>query len=563
MATPKVVVQIDGDNDGALQAIVETDRRIKEAVRTVETMGKNMSASSAMAQRAFRAEADEVRALLGSLKATEAQHKQLDKAIQSTNARIAAARRETALTAERSVAASRQVGGAVRQMAFGLEGLARSGNLAGEGLKSIIAQGSELAFSFGAAGPIVAATAVVGVAIFNVFKRTRDEIAETAKKAREEIANLQNAGNITGIIDRARAIDIGQPSAGISDRVSGAFKGSLRDLRAELAELDAIAKKNPFFGLDEKATERARHLRSEIAKLEKELESLRQAAINIANATPERGLLPIVTTADAPSVGSKREDERRKEILAELTKTMAKATPTPDFLPSVIGGNANLKTGAIADVTAKDPFAQWSISAVDASERLSLVSMALGGINSALGDMGAEAESQFGRLTSLSDVAHATIWNTAQQGLASLIRGHESTGKILKKAAAEPIVAKLKMEAVEHGKKAAGALADLNVPKAAAHGAAAAGYLIGAAKVAQLGGIGGGGGDAGSGGSAPSARGGAAAGLGSSLGASQGEQLVKMEILVVQQAADGRTISRHTQHVQRLKDLDQPLRVTL
>ena len=547
MPDPAVVLRI-GSNDAEAQA------RIRDTIKALDAMGKSVNEQSAMATRAFRTEAQEAQRLLNTVKATTAQHQELARVVQRTEQRIAQAATSTI----------RSYGGASRSIAMGIDQIARSGSLAGDGMKQLIAQGSEVAFMFGAAGPIVGAIGIAGLAVFNFFQRSRREIEETRKKAQAELAALQNAGDVTGLTDRARTIEFGLPAAGPSAHAPEAFKGSLRDLRGELAQLnlDIVSQQGEKSAKElAKMTARAGELRREIKKLEQDIADLMTTTLNIADAPAVRGLPAIVTTATSPVAAARDAERRRREMLGEL----GKAEPG-----AMRGGAAVLKGGPAIGVTEEDPFARMTVSAVDASQRLVLVGAALGGINSALADMGAEAEAQFGKLTTVGDVAQAALENAANAGIQSLIRGHESTAKVLKRAAAEPIVAKLKMKGIEYAKESAGAFAELNIPMGIALAAASAGAFVGAAKVAQIGGGGGGGGGdggdggGGGGGSSVNQRGGV--GLGAQLGAgggASGSQMVKVEIVVVQKAPDGREVARIRQNIQRLEDLAQPIRVVL
>ena len=195
-----------------------------------------------------------------------------------------------------------------------------TGSVGTREMKQLARAGSEMAIMLG--GPLTAAVGLVALTFITTFGRARKEMEDTRKKAVSEIAALQDAGDLATIEARARALEIGKPSAGQSERVVGAFKGSLRDLRAELQTLEAQARTNPFFGLDPVATKRLRELRSEVPRVTAEIESLRQAALNIAEPSSTRGLQAIEVTADAASVSLERAARAAKE-LAEMNRAMA------------------------------------------------------------------------------------------------------------------------------------------------------------------------------------------------------------------------------------------------
>lgn len=87
---------------------------------------------------------------------------------------------------------SRQVGGAMRQIAGGVEQIARQGKVTGEAMKNIISQGAEMAFMFGTAGPIVGAIAIVGVAIYEHITGRMKEAREEINKTRREMEDLSS-----------------------------------------------------------------------------------------------------------------------------------------------------------------------------------------------------------------------------------------------------------------------------------------------------------------------------------------------------------------------------------
>lgn len=112
---------------------------------------------------------------------------------------IEGVRRGMALVGSSADATAQKFGMASRQMAMGLETVARTGKVAGEGLRQVVAQGAEMAFMFGAGGPIVGALGILGLAFFNVFKRARDEMEQTRIKAIEELERMTRAGDVVGL----------------------------------------------------------------------------------------------------------------------------------------------------------------------------------------------------------------------------------------------------------------------------------------------------------------------------------------------------------------------------
>jgi hypothetical protein len=88
----------------------------------------------------------------------------------------------------------RQTGLAMRQLAGGIENIARSGQAGGAALKLIIAQGAEMAFMFGATGPIVGALAVTGLAIYEHITGKMKEAADQVKAFHREVEGLTDLG---------------------------------------------------------------------------------------------------------------------------------------------------------------------------------------------------------------------------------------------------------------------------------------------------------------------------------------------------------------------------------
>lgn len=97
-----------------------------------------------------------------------------------------------------------QWGNASRQIAFGLENIARQGKVTGESLKQIISQGSNMAFAFGPQGAIVAGIVTVGVAIYEHITGKMKEAREEIRSFNEDIANLLRTNNLTGAGDLAQ-----------------------------------------------------------------------------------------------------------------------------------------------------------------------------------------------------------------------------------------------------------------------------------------------------------------------------------------------------------------------
>ena len=175
--------------------ISEPQKAIAEINALVKKMADNVNTSSAIGVKAFRSEAAAAEEMLKKLGASDKQLGDLTKTTQKV---------EQAASAHLS-----RIGGAARTMASGFEAMARTGNVAGEATKQIIAQGSELAFTFGAAGPIVGAIGITGLAIFSMYERWRTESEETKKKA------------LTDILAIASSMDLVKSAQGLQKLTSG------------------------------------------------------------------------------------------------------------------------------------------------------------------------------------------------------------------------------------------------------------------------------------------------------------------------------------------------------
>jgi hypothetical protein len=215
--------------------------------------------------------------------------------------------------------------GAGLQVAMATEQMARMGTVGGEGLRQIVVQGGQMAFMFGAGGPLVAAIGVAALAIVNVFQRAREE----ARKAREafvaEINAMADAGDALGMTRRLQQIELGRPSAGRGQ--GGGYAGGLLDLRAQVQALQrqevALAAEIERRDLRERATNRGepvippeilrlRRIKGELEQLLPrltELEQQRSRLLDVLN-NPPTALrtptgLPEVTVGGAPAGGGR------------------------------------------------------------------------------------------------------------------------------------------------------------------------------------------------------------------------------------------------------------------
>lgn len=244
---------------------------------------------------------------------------------------IAEVQRGMRLVGKEGEASAGKVGTSMRAIAGGVEAIARQGKVGGEALKGILAQGADMAFQFGAAGPVVGAIAIVGLAIYEHITGRMKEAAEQATKTRQEIANLASAGDMGGLKAKAREVlyggafdSEGRPST--PSLVPGAFRGSLLDLRSRMKFLNgnlgnpAVVQKEFFDAI--------KKLRPELDAAEARLRAIWTAIDVMKSQPPEMAMAPMKSIADAPP------DPKLIKELAEMRKRWK-----ADFLASFAGPN--------------------------------------------------------------------------------------------------------------------------------------------------------------------------------------------------------------------------------
>lgn len=133
----------------------------------------------------------------------------------------------------------RKFGLAARQFSFAGEQMARTGQIAGGGLRMMIASGAEMAFMFGTTGPVIGALAITAVSIGTYFANARKEIEETVLKAREAAKSLSKMG-VSDAGEEARRLFSGDPLSTAKDPTTRrAEEIGVGGLRAQKASLEA------------------------------------------------------------------------------------------------------------------------------------------------------------------------------------------------------------------------------------------------------------------------------------------------------------------------------------
>lgn len=188
---------------------------------------------------------------------------------------------------QRTAIATRQIAGNVAQ-------ITAMGVASAESLKGIVSQGANIAFMFGTGGAIAGAIGVTGLAIFNLFSRTREQIEETARTAAIELKKLSRGGDIGAVAGRhgratllfsgeADAIR-GEHDRDETERAFEARRKGIQGVRAEIERLEAVIartapKEGEIFGGEraiqfKDATDALKEWRAELVKLTAEYNQL-------------------------------------------------------------------------------------------------------------------------------------------------------------------------------------------------------------------------------------------------------------------------------------------------
>lgn len=495
----------------------EAQVSIQRLIKTVEDMGKVVNATSAAGQKAFKAEADEVAHLVRELGASEKQLTRL------TSARTAFASRVktesmAAAGAARDMATAH--GAAAKDVVKGLASIAAEAKVTTGGLKDILSGVGSLAFAFGPTGAFVAAIAIGASSIVGLFTSAREEIEKTQQVFTDKIGEMRKSANADGLRNEAKRIF-----------------DELQPLQARLAQ----AQDRNFGGLTVGEGLRARRtLPSQIAALESQLAAARDAALNTAAPDISRSALGKVTvTANAP--GFRAKDLRKESRVDGVPDALGLLAPLVEVREQL----SAIPTGE------NSPLA---LIAADATKPVSVFQA-----------LRVEIAATGSDLKMMGETAKFALTQGVGAGLDALITGRGNVIKALKRTAAEPIVAELKMNAIKGIGDAAKYAASFNFPAAAIALASATKNTLGAVAVARLGGLAGGGGNDGvSAGGAGGASPGRGASLpGDGLSAARSDRPIRIEMTVVSKTPDGRELSRQRQIVQRLDDRNQPIRVAL
>ncbi len=587
MSEPQVTVRILGDN-------ADAKAKVAEAISALEGMTRALNVHNQKAVSAWKSEASAVREMAQAVGASPQQFEKLDAVVNRTENRI-----------DRL---DHRAHRATENIALGFSSLGDSTKGFEGGIDHILRGADSLAFAFGAGGVVVMAVALSALAIRKLIEDSKREMEEMTKAAEDNVARVKALGrsDVAGIslsqaesnvarlraeiarkqADTVSSTELDAMGGGTGRTVTTARDpGGIIDLQKKLElfqhiadEMGVIARETTKRNRDEEVggdlTARRAAAMAEVVQLESRRNvfgemTLRSDRIALAVAQGRLEALREQSrhsnlnheTLQKALNTEQRQLEKQLETIRE-TRHLEQQRILEKFKPNLQPENAAPdKTITFVRIKAVQDDMSSAITPMVTS--IDTVTFAIHGMNEALFLVGENAKKQFGSLESISDAAHAAIANSTQKGLQALISGHENVGKVLKRAAAEPIVAALQMRGIEQAQKAIGALADFNFPQAALHAAAAAGFFTGANKVASLGGIGGGGGGGSGGGGSGSGGNTGNVSPGTAVGAAAQSQPLKIEIVVLQKDADGRQIAQIRQKVQRLIDKSQPIRMTL
>lgn len=167
------------------------------------------------------------------------------------------------------------------------------------GARSALRAVSTFAFAFGAGGIVVSALSAGALAIADYFGKARKEMEETAKKFREQLADMTRSGDMIGKQKIARDIALGDPAQGASRFRQGSFTGGLNDLQGERDSLQSALSGGLPFREARQAAKRLVELAQIIAQKEKLMAAAMQSALGQPSLPTDLG--PLSTTVSARS----------------------------------------------------------------------------------------------------------------------------------------------------------------------------------------------------------------------------------------------------------------------
>lgn len=218
-----------------------------------------------------------------------------------------------------------------RTMAMGLEQVARTGNLAGEGVKGIITSGAEMALMFGAGGAIAGAIGITALGIVNMFRRTRDEMRKTTEAWIAERARMVNAGDVSSQMEQLRTLELGTPAKFGADGLramearAANIRQNIETMRAETGRVSARTGTKIESEELRALVKDLRTLETEIGKAKQKIKDLRSDILNPANAPlpPIAGLPSVNITAPGNARNARAADSAIDNAIAAANRRTA------------------------------------------------------------------------------------------------------------------------------------------------------------------------------------------------------------------------------------------------
>lgn len=299
-----------GDREAmnALNDLDKTGRRIVEGVagatgRALGDVAVAYERGSKTIRNQLRGIADEHEKNIKALQAEE----------QAATRGATAQQRAMAAQQNAAEALARRQGNATLAATRGIEQIARSASVTGSALDTVLSQASQLAFGFGAAGPIVGAIAVTTVAVVDLFRRAAVE----SKKMADDIA--KDFERIAGMSVQAQGKILQELYNGNRFSADAIKRGSVKDLERQAAEARAaIANpRNSFIGFQgtKTLTDEGRAAVESLATVNAELARRRELMASITTNS-----LPFVAAEEAQEEAARKGAKAKKDQNAAFEK---------------------------------------------------------------------------------------------------------------------------------------------------------------------------------------------------------------------------------------------------
>lgn len=238
-------------------------------------------------------------------------------ALRSVATEAATVTKQTVATGEAATGMGNRYALAARNIAGAGLQIASTGRVSSESIKGLITQAGMLATAFGTGGIVVGAIGIATVALVNMYGRAKEE----HKKFLAEIAEMQNAGDVDGMMSAARKIQSGQPGDGSNPR-TGLAPGSIDDLRAELKLLEQeklVAREKNLTHWRE-LDEREREISAKLTAAEARMNALKAAVMGPGPNTGPQGMLPVGIVAKSPEALAKERADAAKKAADAAAK---------------------------------------------------------------------------------------------------------------------------------------------------------------------------------------------------------------------------------------------------